>query len=298
MTYSIVARDPATGALGVAVQTCMFAVGAIAPWARAGIGAVATQAFAEPAYGPRCLAALEAGASAVDALAEAKGADPSTSLRQVGVVSFDGSVAAWTGEACIDHAGHVLGEGFAVQANMMATPDVGPAMADAFSASTEPLSRRLLTALDAGQSAGGDARGMMSAALLVVQAERGDAWTPPVTDLRVDRADDPLRDLRRLLDASEAFVSSFKAQRSLALDGDATVALRAIDNALAALPDEPNFRFVRVRALLAAGDIENGRAELRSLIASRPTWETIVRSFAVKGYLVMPESCSIDALLE
>jgi uncharacterized Ntn-hydrolase superfamily protein len=298
MTYSIVARDSATGALGVAVQTCAFAVGTIAPWARAGVGVVATQAFAEPAYGPRCLEALEAGASATDALDAARVADDSSFLRQVGVVSSDGSVAAWTGEACIDHAGHLTGDAFTVQANMMATPEVWAAMAEAFQVSVESFSRRLLAALDAGQSAGGDARGMMSAALLVVDGQRSDAWMRPLVDLRVDRADDPLRELRRLVDASEAFGHSYRATMALWRGDGLDDALRDVDHALAALPGEPNLRFVRAGVLLALGDIERGGEELRSLVAAKPTWDTIVRSFAATGRLNLPEPYSIDALLD
>jgi uncharacterized Ntn-hydrolase superfamily protein len=173
VTYSIVARDPQTGLLGVAVQTAMFAGGASVPWARAGVGAVAAQAIAEPTCGPRCLDAIQAGASAQAALAQAQAADEAALLRQVGVVAADGSVAAMTGEWCIDHAGHLLGDGFAVQANMMASPAVWPAMAEAFGQSPEPFPRRLLAALEAGQAAGGDARGMMAAALVVVEAAAG-----------------------------------------------------------------------------------------------------------------------------
>jgi uncharacterized Ntn-hydrolase superfamily protein len=139
MIYSIVARDPASGALGVAVQSCYFAVGAVIPWARPGVGAVATQAFTDPGYGPRCLEALAAGASAAEALDKAAAADPAAFLRQVGVVAADGGVAATTGAGCIDHAGHIAGDGFAVQANMMASPAVWPAMADAYTSAAGPL---------------------------------------------------------------------------------------------------------------------------------------------------------------
>src|SRR5262245_37318528 len=156
MTYSIVARDPETGQLGVGVQTCMFAVGAMVPWARAGVGAVASQAVAEPAYGPRCLDALADGGTAATALDAAAAADPIAALRQVGVVGADGSVAASTGELCIDHAGHQLGDGFAVQGNMLRSPEVWPAMAAAFVDATGPLAQRLLAALFAGEAAGGD----------------------------------------------------------------------------------------------------------------------------------------------
>ena len=185
MTYSIVARDPDSGAMGVAVETCMFGVGAIVPWARAGVGAVATQAIVEPAYGLRCLDAVAGGATASDALATAQEQDPLVAPRQVGVVAADGSVAAATGELCVAHAGHLLGDGFAVQANMMASPDVWPAMADAYAASTAAFPYRLLAALDAGQAAGGDARGTMAAALLVVGPAPTDPWAGRLHDIRV-----------------------------------------------------------------------------------------------------------------
>ena len=205
MTYSIVARDPETGEMGVAVQTCMFAVGSIVPWARPGIGAVATQSIAEPAYGPRCLDALATGASAAEALASAQDADPMHALRQVGVVDNQGAVATLTGAMCIDHAGDVLGDQFAVQANMMASPDVWPAMAAAFMDSTGSLAHRLLYALNAGEAAGGDARGCMSAALLVVQGTPAPPGSGTVVDIRVDRSEHPLDDLAELLNAADVF---------------------------------------------------------------------------------------------
>jgi uncharacterized Ntn-hydrolase superfamily protein len=296
MTYSIVARDPETGALGVAVQTCMFAVGSVVPWARAGVGAVATQAMGEPAYGPRCLDAIESGASAVDALETAKSPDPANVIRQVGVVSADSTVAATTGELCIDHAGHRLGDGFTVQANMMASADVWPAMADAFTASNLAFPRRLLAALNAGEAAGGDARGMMAAAMLVVDGERTAPGGGHLVDVRVDRSDDPLGELARLLEAAEAFGTWNRAIEAL-VAGQSDAALAGVDAALATLPGEENFRFLRAGALAATGDIDGARVEMRALIAARPTWEIVVRSFAAKGLMAMPEGVTIDSLL-
>jgi uncharacterized Ntn-hydrolase superfamily protein len=296
MTYSIVARDESTGELGVGVQTCFLAVGRIAPWGRPGVGAVATQAFAELAYGPRCLDALEAGKSAGDALAEARAADPMADLRQVGVVGADGSVAAVTGERCVDHAGHVIGEGFTTQANMVSTPEVWGAMAAAFESSTGRLARRLLAALDAGEAAGGDARGGMSAALLVVEGS-----PPPqpgggtVVDLRVDRSQDPLGELARLLDAADAFTDYDRATDQL-FGGDPAAALGTIDRALETLPGEENLRLVRAGALLASGSTDDGMAELRALVAGRPTWEVIVRGFVARGLMTLPEGLTIDAV--
>jgi uncharacterized Ntn-hydrolase superfamily protein len=297
VTYSIVARDDATGDLGVAVQTAMFAVGSIVPWVRAGVGAVATQAIGEPAYGPRCFDALVGGSTASEALAAAQADDPMTELRQVGVVGADGSVATATGTLCIDHAGDIIGDGFAVQANMMSTPDVWPAMAAAFTRSSGPLARRLLTALVAGEAAGGDARGKMAAALIVVEGVTpAQPGAGTIVDLRVDRSDDPLGDLARLLDAADAF-SGFNRAVDQLMGGDPAAARRTIDEALVTLPGEENLRFVRAGALMASGDTDTGIAELRSLIANHPTWEVIVRSFADKGLVTVPDGLSIDAIL-
>jgi uncharacterized Ntn-hydrolase superfamily protein len=296
MTYSIVARDESTGELGVGVQTCFLAVGSIAPWARAGVGVVATQAFAELAYGPRCLEALGAGRPAADALAEARAADPMAELRQVGVVAAGGDVAAVTGELCFDHAGHVIGDGFTAQANMVGSPEVWGAMAAAFEGSTGVLARRLLAALEAGEAAGGDARGRMSAALLVVEGSPPDLpGGGTVVDLRVDRNEDPLAELALLLDAADAFGHYDRATDQL-FGGDAAAALDSIDRALEALPGEENFRVVRAGALLASGATDAGLAELRALVADRPTWEIIVRGFADRGLVTLPEGLSIDAV--
>jgi uncharacterized Ntn-hydrolase superfamily protein len=296
VTYSIVARDPESGALGVAVQTCMFAVGAVVPWARAGVGAVATQAIGEPAYGPRCLDAIEAGASAAEALERAHAADPAALLRQVGVVASDGTVAATTGEWCIDQAGHVVGDGFAVQANMMASDRVWSAMAETFLATKAPFPRRLFAALEAAQAAGGDARGVMSAAMKVVQAERADPWEGTIVDLRVDRSDDPLGALDALLDASDSYGHFHRAVDALTT-GDANASLASADAGLALLPEEENLLFLRVGALAAQGDVDAARATMQVLLTRRPTWEIVVRSFAAKGLFAVPASTTVDALL-
>jgi uncharacterized Ntn-hydrolase superfamily protein len=297
VTYSIVARDAATGQLGVAVQTCMFAVGSVVPWARAGVGAVASQAIAESAYGPRCLDAMAEGATAALALDAAMDADPMSALRQVGVVAADGSVAASTGEMCIDHAGHQLGDGFAVQANMMRSPEVWPAMAEAFTAASGPLAQRLLATLSAGEAAGGDARGRMSAALVVVE---GVVPAAPgggtVVDLRVDRSEDPIGELTRLLVAADSYAGFGRAVDEL-FGGDPAGARATVDDALALLPGEQNLRFLRSGALIASGATEDGVAELRSLVAEQPGWGVIVRGFVAKGLVALPEGVDLDDVL-
>ncbi len=294
MTYSIVARDPDTGSLGVAVQSAMFGVGAWVPWAASGVGAVATQAIAEPAYGPRCLDALVAGASAPDALAVATAADPMPVLRQVGVVAGDGSVSAATGDLCIDHAGHLVGDGFAVQANMVASAEVWTAMADAFTGTAGHFVQRLSSALRAAQAAGGDARGVMSAALLVVAAEPSEVWAGRLVDVRVDRSADPLGDLDGLLKATDAYDHFNRGVEAL-FSGQAGRARQEIDDGLDLLPGEENLRFVRACALVAEGAGEQASAELRDLIAARPSWSTIVHSFADKGLLTLTSDLAVDA---
>jgi uncharacterized Ntn-hydrolase superfamily protein len=253
------------------------------------VGAVATQAIGEAAYAPRCLDAIQAGASAPDALAQAQASDEAALLRQVGVVAADGSVAAMTGEWCIDHAGHLLSDGFAVQANMMASPAVWPSMAESFRQCSGSFPRRLLAALEAGQAAGGDARGMMAAALVVVEAGAGDSWAGRLVDLRVDRNGAPLAELRRLLDASEAY-GGFNRAASALLSGDAVAALASTDEGLSMLPGEENLRFVRAGALAASGDTGSAVAELCELMAARPSWGIIIRSFAAKGLITLPRS--------
>jgi uncharacterized Ntn-hydrolase superfamily protein len=297
MTLSIVAREAETGQLGVAVETGMIAVGATVPWARAGVGAVATQAFAEPAYGARCLDALERGSSAAEALDAAREADPLAVLRQVGVVAADGTAVTTTGALCIAHAGSTEGDGFVVQANMMATPDVWPAMAAAFTSSVGSLSRRMLAALAAGETAGGDARGPMSAALLVVEGTAAaTAGAGTLVDIRVDRADDPLGVLTKLLTAAEAYAGFNRAVGCLT-SGDAAGAMTELDTALSLLPDEENMLFLRAGALGASGSADLAAAQLRALIATRPSWEVVIRSFADQGFMPLPPGQSVDDLL-
>jgi uncharacterized Ntn-hydrolase superfamily protein len=297
MTYSIVARDDATGQLGAAVQSCNFAVGAVVPWARAGVGAVATQAIAEVAHGPRCLDELAKGSSAEEALQAALAPDPLATLRQVGVVGADGSSASSTGELCIDHAGAVTGDGFAVQANMMSSPEVWSAMASAFQSASGSLAQRLLAALTAGEDSGGDARGRMSAALVVVDAEvPTQAGTGRLVDIRVDRSDDPVGELTKLLVAAEGF-DRFNAAVDELFGGNAAGALDEIDAGLDLVPGDENMRFLRAGALMASGSLDAGSEELRGLIAGRPTWETVVRSFASKGLTALPGDVSIDSVL-
>ena len=297
MTYSIVARDPDSGQFGVAVQTCWFSVGAIVPWAIPGIGAVATQAMVEVAYGPKCLDKLVAGLDAERTLAEVRAEDDGASVRQVAVIDGTGGASAFTGELCIDYAGHHLGAGYSVQANMMASADVWPAMAEAYETGTGTFPERLLGVLRAAERAGGDARGAMSAAMLIVDAERQEhSWEGKLVDVRVDHHDRPLDELARLVDAADAFDRIDKGEEAL-FGGDPAAALRQVDIALARLPGDENARFLRAGALIVSGQPDAGLDELRSLIAARPSWAVVVRSFAAKDLLPLPDGIDIDEFL-
>ena len=170
-TFSIVARDPNTGELGVAVQSHWFSVGSVVPWAEAGVGAVATQSFVDPSYGPLGLALMRAGRSAPDALKALLAGDEGRDVRQVAMIDAQGRVDAWTGKNDIQAAGHHVGKDYSVQANLMLNDKIWPAMAAAFEATKGDLAERMLAALDAAQAAGGDIRGRQSAALIVVSGK-------------------------------------------------------------------------------------------------------------------------------
>lgn len=195
MTYSIVARDPATGQFGIAVASRFFAVGAIVPYMAGNIGAIATQAFISPLYGTDGLKMLQAGASAEEVVVAMTVRDAGSHSRQLHVMDAEGRSAAFTGERCIDWAGHLIAEGVSVAGNMLAGPQVLDATLDAYLAHPQKaFADRLLTAMEAGEAAGGDRRGKQSAALKIV---RGEAY--PWLDIRADDHPDPLPELRRLL---------------------------------------------------------------------------------------------------
>jgi uncharacterized Ntn-hydrolase superfamily protein len=272
-TYSIVARDPQTGELGVAVQSHWFAVGPIVPWVRAGVGAVATQSIAEPAYGPRALDALAAGARAREALDGLLGDDDLARFRQVAVVDAHGNVATHTGERCIAHAGHQAGHEFSVQANMMTSPEVWPAMAHAFEAAAGPLSRRLVAALHAAEARGGDARGRQSCALVVAPAH-GEPWQHAV-DLRIDDHPEPLAELDRLLDLSDAY--------RLATEGDELVGQGRHDEAgeryrraSELAPGNHELLFWAGLAAAQAGDLPTALDRMREAIRLQPGWRELL----------------------
>jgi uncharacterized Ntn-hydrolase superfamily protein len=202
-TFSIVAVDPTTSEVGCAVQSRYFAIGAVTPWVRAGVGAVATQAMGVVARnGERVLDALARDVDPAQALEQVLADDADRELRQLGAVTADGRAAAFTGRGCVEWAGHLVQDGFAVQGNMLANADVLPAMRQAFVETAAALPERMMAALEAGQAAGGDRRGQQAAALVVEQlgaAARSREGIDRTCDLRVDDHPEPIIELRRLL---------------------------------------------------------------------------------------------------
>lgn len=201
-TFSIVATDPETGEIGVAVESKIVSVGSIVPFARAGVGAVATQSYANVKYGPFGLHLLEEGHSPDSVLSMLTQADPQRDHRQAGIIDSDGHASSFTGNACTPWAGSIVGKNFAVQGNMLTGPEVVEAMAKAFQENEGVLAERLLAALEAGQKAGGDKRGRQSAALIIVREGWGyGGMNDRFRDVRVDEHETPIKELRRVYEA-------------------------------------------------------------------------------------------------
>jgi uncharacterized Ntn-hydrolase superfamily protein len=264
-TYSIVARDPDTGQLGVAVQSHYFSVGSVVTWAEAGVGAVATQSLSDPAYGKLGLDMMRAGKSAPDTLAGLVASDSMQAVRQVAMVDAQGQVAAHTGQFAIAEAGHITGDGFSVQANMMLKNTVWPAMSEAYRGAKGELVDRFLAALDAAEAEGGDIRGRQSAAILIVEAKStGRPWIDTTFDLRVDDAAEPLVEIRRLVAIRRAYIhmrlGNEAAQRS-----DLETTEREFTAAERLIGDNPEMRYWHGIALLQLGKIDDGLAILKEV---------------------------------
>jgi uncharacterized Ntn-hydrolase superfamily protein len=287
-TYSIVARDPATGELGAAVQSHWFSVGSLCIWARPGVGAVATQSVVEPAHGPNALDRLAAGEDAAAALAGVLEPDPLAVVRQVGVVDARGGVAVHTGSECIPCAGDATGEHWSCQANMMERDTVPAAMSAAFAAAEGSLADRLMVALEAAEGEGGDVRGRQSAAMLVVAPE-GEPWRARV-DLRVEDHADPLAELRRLLELQRAYELAGEGDELLAAGRGAEAGER-YRAAQALAPESDELLFWAGLAMAQAGELEAGVDAVRRAAAVHPNWlvllERLSPDFAPAGAEVL-----------
>jgi uncharacterized Ntn-hydrolase superfamily protein len=286
-TYSIVARDAATGELGVAVQSHWFSVGTSVAWAEAGVGAVATQSFIDPSYGPLGLALMRAGRSAPDALKGLIAADEGRDVRQVAMVDASGRVAAHTGSRCIPAAGDEVGEGFSVQANLMEKDTVWPAMAKAYraAASKGDLAERLLAALEAAETQGGDIRGRQSAAILVVKGvPSGRPWQDRLFDLRVEDHPSPVAELRRLVGLQRAYNLMNAGDLAVEKKDDAA-ALKAYSAAEALVPDNAEMAYWHAVALVNMGRVDESLPIFAKAFRLHPKWRDLTPRLPGAGLL-------------
>lgn len=275
-TYSIVARDPQTGDLGVAVQSHWFSVGGVVAWAESGVGAVATQSIAEPAYGPRGLELMRTGKSAPEALKSLLANDAQASYRQVAMIDREGRVAAHTGEHCIEAAGHHTGANFSAQANLMLKATVWDAMARAFETAKGDLADRMLAALEAAQAESGDIRGKQSAAILVVRGKSsGKPWADRIFDLRVEDNPEPLVELRRLVRLQRAYNHMNAGDEHFARN-DIAGAVREYSAAEAIAPDNIEMVFWHAVTLANAGRVDEALPLFRRVFAADRSWVVLL----------------------
>jgi uncharacterized Ntn-hydrolase superfamily protein len=295
-TYSIVARDAETGQLGVAVQSHWFSVGSIVTWAEAGVGAIATQSFVNPAYGPRGLELMKSGLSAEQALEALLLVDDGRDVRQVAFVDSSGSAAAHTGASCIESAGHHVGDGYSVQANMMLNDLVVPAMKTAFEAAEGELADRLLAALEAAQNVGGDIRGQQSAAMLIVKGEgSGQPWADRVLELRIEDHPSPIAEMRRLLTVHRAYEHMNAGDVAVEHD-DLELAMAEYGRAAELLPGNVEVQYWAAVTLATSGQLEKALPIFERVFAADPNWIELTRRLHKPG--IIPDTAEGRALVE
>ncbi|MCB9850248.1 MAG: DUF1028 domain-containing protein [Phycisphaerales bacterium] len=286
-TYSIVARDPATGQLGVAVQSHWFSVGSVVAWAEPGVGAVATQSLADPAYGPLGLTMMRGGKTATEALRGILASDAGREVRQVAMIDASGNVATHTGSKCIAEAGHVTDADaqFSVQANLMEKKTVWPAMAEAYRNTTGDLAERMLAALEAAEREGGDIRGRQSAALLIVEGSAtGKPWAGKVFDLRVEDHTDPVGELKRLVTIQRAY-NHMNAGDVAMEHEDFELANKEYTAAAHFAPDIVEIPFWQAVALASSGHVEQSLPVFKQVFAREKRWVEVVPRLAASGLL-------------
>jgi uncharacterized Ntn-hydrolase superfamily protein len=277
MTYSIVARDPSTGHMGVAVQSHWFSTGSVVTWGEKDVGVVATQAFADPSYGPLGLGLMRGGKTSVEALTALTAADEQSGRRQVAMIDAQGNVAAHTGAECLGEASHVVGETYSCQANMMLRPTVPSAMAETFENTGGDLVDRLLAALDAAEAEGGDIRGRQSAAILIVGSS-------PL-ELRVEDHAEPLAELRRLVGVHRSYRLMNEGDGHMA-NGDLEAAAKCYEAAQMGAPDNVEFSFWRGVMLANFGKADEAREFLeRCYAAPTGNWRELLRRLPSVGLL-------------
>lgn len=286
-TFSIVARDPETGEMGVAVQSHWFSVGTSVTWAKSGVGVVATQSFTNVSFGPRGLALMEGGMSAQEALEKLIKEDDGRDYRQVALLKTDGTVASYTGKSCIESADNYVGDNFSVQANMMLNDKVVPAMKAAYLAHRDlPLAERMVEVLKAAQAAGGDIRGRQSAALLVVGPDKvGDeVWKDKKIDLRVDDAEEPIQELDRLLKLKRAYDHMNSGDLAVEHE-DMQKANAEYGVAQKMFPNNLEMQYWQAITLANNGDVKKAAEMLKPIYAKDDHWRPLTKRLVPSGLL-------------
>ena len=275
-TYSIVARNPKTGEMGVGVQSHWFSVGSVVSWGEAGVGVVATQSFVNKSFGLRGLAILKRGKTPKEAIEILLSSDEGRDVRQVSILDAEGRVATHTGSKCIKQAGHIVGENFSVQANMMFSDQVWPAMAAAFETYNYlPLPEQIVKCLEAAESVGGDIRGKQSAAILIVASEAPEnKWEDPIIDLRVEDHTEPLKEISRLLKVWRAY--EHMNNGDLAIEkGDIGKALVEYNAAMEGFPDNLEMQYWTAISLANNNKIDEAIVLLKKVFKKDNNWRLL-----------------------
>ena len=296
-TYSIVALDAETGELGVAVQSHWFSVGSLVPWAKAGVGAVATQSFVKVDYGPDGLKLMEGGMSAESALNKLVLEDEGEAVRQVAMIDMKGNVAAHTGSKCIYAAGHQIGNNYSVQANLMENETVWPAMAKAFENTEGDLADKMMAALYAAEGQGGDIRGKQSAAMLIVTGEpTGLPWKDVVMDIRVDDHAEPLKELKRLVRIHRAYQHANKGDHYLELE-EIEKALVEYEKASEFYPENPELPYWSAVTLASKGNLDQALPIFREVFQKEPRLRILTPRLVNSG-LLPNDPALIEAIIQ
>lgn len=284
-TYSIVAYDEETGQLGVAVQSHWFSVGSLVPWIKAGVGAVATQSFVKVEYGPNGLKLMGKGFSAEDALKILVEEDENSAVRQVGMVDAKGNASAFTGENCIQFAGHIVGKNYTVQANLMASATVPTAMVRAYEITRGELVDRLMAALEAAQKEGGDIRGKQSAAIVVVSGEpTGIDWKDKLFDLRIEDHPEPIKEMKRLIRVSRAYQHANQGDLYIET-GEIDKALKEYDLAAEYYPENPELPFWTAVSLASVDRVDEALLIFKEVFEKAPDLRDLIPRLIPAGLL-------------
>jgi uncharacterized Ntn-hydrolase superfamily protein len=295
-TFSIVARDPETGQLGVAVQSHWFSVGSVVPWVKSGVGAVATQSLADVTYGPLGLDLMAAGKTAERALQGLLKTDEHPEWRQVGMIDAKGNRAAHTGKQCIREAGHVIGDDFIVMANLMEKNTVWRAMADAYRNSTGDLAERMLAALEAAQAEGGDIRGRQSAAMIIVREKStGTDYRDRLIDLRVEDHPNPLVELRRLVTLNRAYLLMNEGDEKM-VQRDTKAAMEAYGTAMTLAPEVNEIKFWAALTMFSEGVEVESLKIFEEVFAKEPLWIEVAKRLPAAG-LLANDAGQLDKIL-